>query len=305
MERVLVIGNGFNIDLGLNSVGYEQFFSSKEWEGVRSHYAKSGLIRFISERVKKKAFSIENSLNDYASSCPCIYSLLFGKRDKDAYYAIECAFQKYVANGVNCAKGKIHMDSKAFNVWLDFEREKSKGDFDVFNLYSFNYVLLDQIADIINGDNAPWESPRNLIFPNAVICDYIHGRTDGNRNGGSIILGIAKAPKKRFKYMEKSKNQAFMPQKQGYLEKSLKNAKYVELFGVGLWPEDMPYFLDFFQSFKDESFSMGKTIKIYDYNDKSISELKGRIKDAVNNSDIFLSIERSIQFIKTKKEENE
>lgn len=299
MERILVIGNGFNIDLGLTSVGYKQFFSSKEWEYVRSQYAKTGLIRYISKQVKKKDYSIENHLNEYASCCLCL-SLLYGRKDKDAYFAIESAFQQYVANGVDEAKGKIRMDSKALMVWRKFEQEKNKSDSDVFNLYSFNYVLLDEIANIINGDNALWESPRNLIFPNPVICDYIHGRTDGNRNGGPIILGISKATKKRFKYMEKSQNQAFMSQKQGYLEKSLKNAQYIELFGIGLWQEDMPYFLDFFNSFKDEAFSNGKIIIIYDRDDKSISALKKRIKKAVKDCGTYLSIESSIQFVKTE-----
>lgn len=300
MERILVIGNGFNLDLGLTAVGYSAFFLSKEWEDVRTQHAQSRLIRFLIGKVEKKEYSIESILTEYAKKCPCLYCMLFGNRDKRAYYDLEKAFQKYVANGVNNAKDKIRRDSAALKVWKEFEDMKRSNIIDVYNLYSFNYVLLEDIADMINGDNAQWEFPQNLVFPDRISVDYIHGRTDGNRNGGSIILGIDEAPKKCFSYMEKRKNQAFMPQKSGYLQKSLINASYIEIFGIGFWPEDGYYFRSFFDSFKDKTFAENKTIIVYDYNSKAISELKERIKQLVDNDwETYSNIINAIEFRET------
>ena len=217
MERILVVGNGFNLDLGLNSVGYDHFFLSEEWKSVCQRNTRSKLIKFFLHNVEKKENNIEILLDEYVKNTSCLYCLFFGKRDKTAYNDIETAFQKYVARGVNASRDKIRMDSTAIKVWREFEKEKEKSISDTFDLYSFNYVLLDQVADLINGNNAHWKAPCDLVFPNPITVDYIHGRTDGNRNGGPIILGIAETPKKCFKYMEKKKNQAFMPQKQRYL----------------------------------------------------------------------------------------
>ena len=300
MERILVIGNGFNLDLGLSNVGYRDFYSSKEWKYVRTQNAHSRLIRFLIKKAKKGEYSIESLLTEYATKCPCLYCKLFGDRDKKAYHDLEKSFQDYVSNGVNEAKDKISRDSTALKVWKEFEVKKRSNIYDVYNLYSFNYVLLEDVANIINGDNAQWELPQNLVFPDPISVDYIHGRTDGNRNGGSIILGIDKAPKEYFTYMEKRMHQAFMSEKSSYLQKSLKNAQYIEIFGIGFWPEDGYYFQSFFNSFKDKSFAANKTIIIYDYDSKTISELKERILRLVgSDSETYTNILNGIVFKET------
>ena len=302
-ESILVLGNGFNSDLGLKRVGYKDFFESPEWKDLKSRFRKSPLIKFIHRYYKRKPFfyNIEDILLYYTQRRNAFFSHRSILADKKAFFELEEHFSKYVSRGIKDSRSSLDVNSYAYHVWYDFEEEKRKTASILptpsYYLYTFNYVVLDDVASIINGPNAHWSI--NLPFPEPIIADYIHGRIDGTKKGAHIIFGLSRTYNTRYNFMIKENHPNYIPEKKKYLTDSLLSADSIVLFGVSFSHADKNYFSRFFNSFNG-IFEKGKQVTIYDYDEDGIQKCFENIRKMVDN-ETFKYIKQSVRVLKTKK----
>lgn len=254
LKYTVVIGNGFDLDLGFNT-RYSDFVESEEWK------------RMYDERSK---VSKKNSLLHY----------LNGKRYIDEWFDIEQALYDYVSrrqdgtfvNNVEIDKKDYEYVCKALTEYLNNHLKNNPHDLNATNagkfldalcnlygtvsidrrVYSFNYTSLDFYA-------------KRLFTYNHIDVDFIHGKIENN----SIILGIEVdniaqiAP--GYSFLIKSNSISYASSN---LPADLLNSKEVVFYGHSMNSIDIGYFEEFFHQMEVNS-DETKQISIITYDDDS------------------------------------
>ena len=171
MKRTLVVGNGFDLDVGLKT-RYIDFAESKWWpfKEARLQDGYETLAYTLNRKSRlERWFDVEEALYDYARIDgklvlpPTIYS-----QDKKTYEELNkrlILFLKDIENDLEPSK-----DSKAVRVLDEFYNKDGEK-----RIYTFNYTDLSWIAQV-----------NEVYYDRSVPCTYIHGSI-GNRQ---IILGV-------------------------------------------------------------------------------------------------------------------
>ena len=168
---VLVIGNGFDLDLGFKTK-YSDFAKSTEWKkmfakeaGRSQHYS---LLKYLNDRKDiDNWFDIEQALFEYAhikTKDVWIHNL---ETDKREFLIICDTFRQYLENHIYSC-GHSFSDSFSAKILRCFQRNS-----ELRKIYTFNYTPLDLIV-----------SNLGLLHPLEVV--HIHGSTKEH----NMILGF-------------------------------------------------------------------------------------------------------------------
>ena len=227
LKTALVIGNGFDLDLGFKT-RYCDFAHSEVWKIMyEDHVAKSkqySLLKYLNDRRDiDKWFDIEQALLEYASSKVKDVWLHDENTDKMEYEAVCAALGSYLKKHIAEQSHDIS-HKRAVELLRVFHSDRS-----VMQIYSFNFTQLEQISNVAG--------ILHLKSPH-----YVHG----NVKDDSHILGIdIKSFDKiipEYSFLIKSNNSHYQSTS---IASDLVNAHEVIIYGHSLNMIDSVYFDDY------------------------------------------------------------
>ena len=222
VKRVLILGNGFDLDLGLKT-RYSDFAKSTEWDELYKimEWSDNGLGQHLLKEAEKEYwFDIEECLDAYAKN-----------KEKNGDFNLACEDKFFLTS----LKEKLasYLDSSV--VWEDIKDDSLAAQimniahqykyFD--SVYSFNYT---------DYDNKFWYDSKI----NSLSCiEYVHN------NGRNLIIGIGEDGCSCGEYsFLKKVNQDLASTN---LLSDLTNADEIIFFGHSINRFDMFYFKRFFE----------------------------------------------------------
>jgi len=260
-KRLLIIGNGFDIDLGLRT-RYSDFAKSKYWEKLmeNTYGSDQDLLNALKEAKETEAwFDIEKTMNDYARAIrPEFLSTDLVDKDKHSFVDVSASLSKYLKEEQKTRDVKT--DSYAAQVL------RLIADVGGFEYYTFNYTTLGSIA---NSCGFKIDTSR---------ITHVHGSLEND----SIILGVLTDPAnqihEQYSFMYKD-NSRFYSSNNMY--EDFEKADDIIFFGHSINGMDFPYFKDFFikQSGMAGEYR-SKHITIFTYNDDSNQQIRNSIRNA-------------------------
>lgn len=277
---VLIIGNGFDLDLGLKT-SYLNFYQSEYWPFNNPSTRMGEYLQKERERTNNW-MDLEAKLGDYA------YNGRYGIGLTFTYYNIQENNQsdyelltRQLNNYLKVAeKDEIKQDSIAA-IMLKANLTSTA----IPHIFSFNYTNLHVIAD-------------KLGIKTEFNYHHVHGSLQGN----NIILGVGEnytdnnihhhlPAEVDFLYKTSSPNYC-PPQMADILNK----ATQITFFGLSLGGMDAPYFSGLFQNLSSQE---GKSITFFTYDNKSRLQLLRHLRnvEAINLNDIWTR--HSLSFICT------
>lgn len=260
MNKVLIIGNGFDLDLGLKT-NYSDFIHDKLFIDLKEN--NSLAIAIDEEYAINKWIDLEVFIKNYIISQNTVDSFANKKDDsllKQEFYAIQNSLNEYIGN--KAVYNSIKTDSIASRL-LNAIREN--GDYDIYNFNYTNFKGICRFCGISKLD-----------------CKHVHGQAYDN----SIILGVEdhKDIPDDHLYIIKSFSHHYISRN---IRKALKDASDIIIFGHSLGETDYHYFSDFFeeQSSKD-LYKKEKNITIFTYNRESEVSILKQLRRMNPNNDI-------------------
>lgn len=279
-KRLLIIGNGFDIDLGLKT-RYSDFSDSKIWEKIVGNTFNFGsnLLGALREAKEKEAwFDIEKTMHDYVRSIEAdrLVDYIINK-DKADFDKVSEALSEYLKEEQD--NRLLKTDSFAAQVLRKIVEVGS------FDYYTFNYTNLEKIAKSCG------------IKIDTSKITHIHGSLEND----SIILGVLTDPtdpiNEQYSFMYKDNSRFYMSNN---MYEDFEKAEDIIFFGHSINGMDFPYFRDFFikQSGMDGEYK-SKHITIFTYDDASNQQIRNSIRNAqVDLTQLFRR--NDIKFIQTK-----
>lgn len=283
-ENVLVIGNGFDLNLGLET-SYSDYLSSKYFKYL---LGTNTLARYLESRKKEsKWVDIEKELYQYSISLfhkgenglrpnPEDINLISSLR-KD-YYRICSSLRQYLIEATNCP---IDFNNKAaYNIISKVFAEK-----DVYT-----YILTFNYTEIIERLQQCHFSLSENYFIN-----HIHGSLQNN----NIVFGIEDSAEvaKEHVFLYKSYNTT---QNINGLISVFKNAKNITFFCYSLGETDHSYFDDFFNE-QTKSNCNRKVFKFYYYGQNAYDDLIWQLKTLTKNRLSYLKQYNELEFYDVSK----
>ena len=279
-KRLLIIGNGFDIDLGLKT-RYSDFAKSVYWEKLmeNAYGFDQDLLNALKEAKETETwFDIEKTMNDYVRAIRLEFlSSEFVDKDKKSFADVSDALSKYLKEEQNTRN--IETNSYAAQVL------RSIAEVGGFEYYTFNYTCL---GDVANSCGIKIDTSR---------ITYVHGSLGND----SIILGVLTNPAnqihEQYSFMYKD-NSRFYSSNNMY--EDFEKADDIIFFGHSINGMDFPYFKDFFikQSGMSGEYK-SKHITIFTYDDNSNHQICNSIRNAqVDLTQLFRR--NDIKIIQTK-----
>lgn len=239
-DKLLVIGNGFDLALGLKT----SYIDFMEW--LMNEHCMDGtdLYEFLSNKFKiKRWVDIENELRIYSNK---ICNPNLSNLNKEEKQKISSKFRrehKYLCN-ILCEYLKIQVNN---NNWLEtgFKNQSIKQLLSKVNkepLYVINFNYTDTIK---------------AFMVNNVVNHHIHGSLS---DGENIVFGVEDSSilAKENTFLYKSYNPILNV---NYLNERFEDAKHILFYGYSLGQTDHSYFEDFFK----EQSTKGCERKIIDF----------------------------------------
>lgn len=265
--NVLIIGNGFDLDLGLPT-RYSDFAKSEEWDKLYSTtWSKCPLAKHLKKCANKDNwFDIEVSLEEYAKKKEDKNDFKSALPDKDFFDYLKKAFDEYICSlyysykPVGEAEEKkiiedLNQKSLAANLIRINEEE---GIFQ--SIYSFNYTEYGILPELTQN------STRRLLGVN-----YVHNM------GRNLILGIGEngCDSDEYSFLKKTHHLNYPSTN---IIHDLCKADNVVIFGHSLNHIDWPYFKDLFDtSCSDVNRTNKKSITIITKNEDSVRKIKNTL----------------------------
>lgn len=279
-KKLLIIGNGFDIDLGLRT-RYSDFAKSKIWEKlmVNTYGFDKDLLGELNAAKEKEAwFDIEKTMNDYVRAIrPEYLTTSLVDKDKDSFTEITKALSMYLKEEQKSRK----LDSKHYAAQI----LRLIADVGGFEYYTFNYTSL---GDIANSCGIKIDTSR---------ITHVHGSLKND----SIILGVLTDPAnqihEQYSFMYKDNSRFYMSNN---MYEDFDKADDIIFFGHSINGMDFPYFKDFFikQSGMGGEYK-NKHITIFTYDDDSNQQIRNSIRNAqVDLTQLFRR--NDINIIQTK-----
>lgn len=254
LKYTVVIGNGFDLDLGFNT-RYSDFVESEEWKLMydeRSKVSKkNSLLQYLNgKRYIDEWFDIEQALYDYVSKRQDGTFVNNVEIDEKDYDLVCKALTEYLINHI---KRNLHdlneTNAGKFlyalcNLYKTISTDR--------RIYSFNYTPLYLFAKVLN-------------TLDHIDVEYIHGQLENN----TIILGIEVddisqiAP--GYSFLIKSNSISYASSN---LPADLLNSQEVIFYGHSMNSIDIGYFEEYFHQM-EVNFDDTKQITIITYDDDS------------------------------------
>lgn len=277
-KKVFIIGNGFDLDLGMNT-RYSDFVKSNKWPSGR--YIGRNLHTHLSNRAHlSKWFDLEKEL--------LIYSKLEGRESNLHHYkslvGIDKEFFEHLVNSLTAyIREEEAKDVRDYSFAAEVFRTIIKSR-KFSSIYSFNYTNLYKIA-------------AKLGIRDEFKYDHVHGSVKNN----DIILGVEEKsdliPGYQFLY------KTYSPHYESHsIQYDMLEAEEVVFFGHSLGHNDYHYFEAFFQEQCRDGMkrSDGKRITIFTYDDPSRIEILDQLRQMNDKKTDLLFNLNQMQFICTK-----
>lgn len=251
-KRLLIIGNGFDLDLG-RATRYSDFAKS-EFCPKNLH---SQLYEYLNQKSQiEKWFDLEGELATYvqeaAKIIPAFRTLIpeTAKKDAQDFKVIVRAMITYLQS---VQKKNVKSDTLAAKVFSLVCQDSAFS-----KIYSFNYTDLNRVT-------------RQFELPEMSNIEYVHGCLSDY----SAILGIndeVDTIDGAYDFMRKSFNPHYSSHPVGF---DLRDADEVVFFGHSLGDNDYHYFQSFFKHQCVENLEPyeKRTITIFTYNETSRMEI--------------------------------
>lgn len=225
-DNLLILGNGFDLDLGFPT-SYKHFFESSYWPFVRGSedYGELGLFLLNNLRRRDLWFNLEDALAEYGLSRATPKPM---KRDENwQKNDDERDFNRLVTGLGDYLRSldftSLDDKSTAAKVLGAFSQVPNPG-----KIYTFNYTNVEQYQ-------------RSLEITQ-IQPHYIHGDLESK----NIILGVGDYVKN----LPPATDFMYKTNRDGYrsteLFKDLASFKTIIIFGLSMSKIDYPYFEDFF-----------------------------------------------------------
>lgn len=279
-KKILIIGNGFDIDLGLRT-RYSDFAKSNIWEKLmrNTHGFDQNLLAALREAKEKEAwFDIEKTMNEYVRAIrPESLTTDLVDKDKKNFIEVTKALAKYLKEEQKSRTLESnHYAAQVLQLIADVGS---------FEYYTFNYTSLGSIA---NSCGIKIDTSR---------ITHVHGSLDND----SIILGVLTDPAnqihEQYSFMYKDNSRFYMSNN---MYEDFDKADDIIFFGHSINGMDFPYFKDFFikQSGMSGEYK-SKHITIFTYDDDSNQQIRNSIRNAqVDLTQLFRR--NNISIIQTK-----
>lgn len=234
-KAIIILGNGFDLDLGLKT-SYADFAKSSQWRELMQNDVnskdKARLLGFLKSKYEvEKWIDIEAALLAFASKKTSTRDFAHAKEDKEAYVALCRALKDYLQEQQSVfAKNK---DSVAFDLLSVISRLSNQSC-----LYSFNYTQVDVLAS-------------KCSIPMKFDATHIHGSLAEN---GDIILGIETEDPidERYAFLYKTQSRQY---KHTNIIRDLRGKDEYVFFGHSLNGMDYAYFRSIFNILSSSSLS--------------------------------------------------
>lgn len=277
-NRVLVIGNGFDLDLGWNT-RFSDYMQSKYWP-MNNH---PGSILAHLERCRHITdwFDLEYEIGVYASG-------MITRKDpkaaqeinKNYFYQLVAGFKRYLLE--NTGKG-VKADSIAAKVLGAILKNRNFS-----SIYSFNYTSLDDIAENLQ-----------------LVCPINYEHVHGSLRDDSIIIGAPEDVDLNdgYEFLYKTFSEHYGS---NTLIHDLRDAKEVVFFGHSLGPTDYHYFQEFFRRQCHEGLTRkeAKKITIFTYDDASRIAILKQLRTMNEKKTNLLYNQNDFKIIMTSKGES-
>ena len=258
-NKILIIGNGFDLDLGMKSK-YSDFMSSKTWIKAKEDDSIPfcNLIQYLEEKKNKEAwFDVESELLNYALEITEGTYRSPQEDDRTGFEILQYFLRKYLRKEQE--NYKLNVDPVAVRV---MRAVVENGFFD--EIFTFNYTDINKTLA---------KAGVNCSIP----VTYMHGSL---KEHGNIVLGIEtdKAIHPSCQYMFKTNSRFY---RFNNLIESMEKADEIIFFGHSINGMDFPYFKDFFmkQSHPQDNFKR-KAISIITYDDSSDQQIRNNFRNA-------------------------
>lgn len=265
-NNIFVIGNGFDLDLGMKTK-YSDFAQSSYWPISDSPVNQGPLYHYLYEykenleNIEKiNWFDLEKALLVYATANERFtYEDKEVEQDQQCFQKLESQFSEYL----KVVQSKLsHKDLNTVSVNV-LNSIRGNGYFKY--IYSFNYTDFTALSKhYVN------YVPENIV--------NIHGSLADD----SIILGIndkVKVPKP-YRFLFKSRSKFYSSNN---LMEDLLNADECVFFGMSFGSIDSIYFENFFNNIinnaKDDKTAKKKNITIFTYNEESSISIMDNLDD--------------------------
>jgi hypothetical protein len=279
-ESLLILGNGFDLDLGLHT-RYSDFWESERWQSVKSTCPEPYIITSLERyRVTHNWFDLESGLLEGAKSLKDRIRRYF---DASKYYdSYQMLIQELGAY--------IKLQQESFTPSKNSVAERLLKAIDsnlLFKcIYTFNYTDIAEMSKRFHVSNLP-------------LVQFIHGALNPN---DQIILGIEmedfSSIPPQLTFLIKSNSPYY---RYTNLLRDLELADHVVFFGHSINGMDFPYFKDFFLHMVNMPILKdGKRyVTIITYDERSAMQIKDNFR--ANGIDVRSLFNKVIlEFIMTK-----
>lgn len=285
---VLIIGNGFDLDLGMHT-SYNDFAISKYWPYKDWTWDK-GLGKYLNDKKHTEYWlDLENELANYALSLNAteLCNETQVRHDKEDFNLLEKKLNEYLkAEQEKLTEDKNDTAAKLVLKSLVYNKKN-------YFIHSFNYTNLKIISKELN------------ISLDEHRIEYVHGTLEN----GDIILGAGdnNPLPDEYDWLYKTSNKNYSPNN---LADSLANADEICIFGHSLGENDFDYFKPFFQRISqhmDLTYHNPETDKrlkltIYTKDEESEIALKRQLRKLTDNhlQGIYANCDFKIEYTMSK-----
>lgn len=279
-DRLLIIGNGFDLSLGLETK-YSDFARSDKWPNqISNEY----FFAYLNNKKNTEYwFDLEQVLGAYEKSMGNVRPIEFNCQKYHPQAGNDLVFFQMLSDALRRYLSDIQQkDVDANSVGAKVLCSVMKNGF--FNrIVTFNYTDLRKIGQKVG------------VNMSSVDIEYIHGNLEDG-----IVLGVPEdielSPRYDFLYKTSSNNYASHP-----LPYYLNHASEVVFFGHSLSDNDYFYFDDFFKKISCSGLDKedGKYITIFIYNEASRLAILRQLRKHLTNQLPLLFAQNHLEFIKT------
>lgn len=275
-KGVLILGNGFDLDLGLKT-SYSDFMDSDNFKAIADNNNFAYYLQSKRAIIGDNWIDIENEIKEYLNIPQNNFykDMLKSSSFEQDYYNIITALTSYLSN---IDYSSIDLTSSAAKIL------KSVIINGYFDILSFNYTDLTKIASQLHFTKHMIASKR--INAKSFV-NHIHGSVKDN----NIILGVEDEAtiEDDYCYVIKSMSPHF---KSNNVREALANSDIIIFFGHSLGETDYLYFNEFFslQSRVNNQNPNNKYIRLFTKNESSRLDLMKRLRK-MNKKQISLLID--------------
>lgn len=282
----IIIGNGFDIDMGLPS-SYPEFANSDEWKNLFNSFWGNrwtnwgmdySLLWYLKKAIRPNWFEIEEEIREFASAHP----ILSEKQERIIHKEFEGLRQALSSYLVRISKD-YKADERKLAYQLLTHLPKYPGP--IIEIF-FNYTNPDLFLK------------KPLKFASVFHCTYTY--VHGNLEENNIVLGCDISEREKVNRSLSFMYKYNMLTKANQVVRNLLEAREVIFFGHSVNEMDFCYFKDFFKS-ASSSPTPFRYVTFITWDEKSERDIKDNIRNqGISVTDLYNNL-FSLDFIHSSK----